>query len=448
MVEHDNELGVHELPQKAPDAEHHPPRLSGVLLFDRDQSHAVAAALRRQVKIDHLRELPLQKRHEHLVKCDAEHGGLVRRLAGVGAVVDGVASQGDALDSKHGEVIDLVVIAGVIAKRALRRGLAGRQVALEDDLGVRRHLQVAADGAGQLGAAAAQQTRELVLRQRIGHRRDRAQRGRRIGTQRHTHRVGLTRIELTVVAVVERTATVRQPAHDELVAADDLLAVDAEVLPLLARTTGDGQAPGQQWADVARPAGLDRQLREVHRIALDHDLLARRLGDDFGRHRQDLFNQGQRLPGGAQALGRFGFFEEGQCLANLAQTVPPVLALDAHAQRHPLRRAEQVAEHGRAVARHVLEQNRRPAALEQAVAEFGHLEDRADRLLDTDELTGGLKVRDEVAQVAVFHAGLRITRNTTANRASTGASLNQRYQTWLRVLAPARNRLRMAPQTW
>ena len=33
--------------------------------------------------------------------------------------------------------------------------------------------------------------------------------------------------------VIRRAAAVREPAHDDLVAADDLLAVDAEILPVV-----------------------------------------------------------------------------------------------------------------------------------------------------------------------------------------------------------------------
>ena len=46
-----------------------------------------------------------------------------------------------------------------------------------------------------------------------------------------------------VVAKVERAAAMREPAHDDLVAADHLLAVDAEVLALLLRPARDGRAP-------------------------------------------------------------------------------------------------------------------------------------------------------------------------------------------------------------
>jgi hypothetical protein len=67
-----------------------------------------------------------------------------------------------------------------------------------------------------LGAAAAQQAGELVLRQRVGHRRHRAQDGGRVGAQRHGDRERLARVGAREVAEVERAAAMGQPAHDDL----------------------------------------------------------------------------------------------------------------------------------------------------------------------------------------------------------------------------------------
>ena len=65
-------------------------------------------------------------------------------------------------------------------------------VAFEHDLGARRHLQrplgFADARVDQFGRRAAQQSGELILRQRVRHRSDRAQHGRRIGAQRDRHR--------------------------------------------------------------------------------------------------------------------------------------------------------------------------------------------------------------------------------------------------------------------
>ena len=153
VVGDDDHLRVHELTQEAPDAEHHALGVPGVLLFHRHDGEPIAAAFRRQVEVGDLRILLLQERHEHLVQRHAEHRRLVRRLAGVGRVIDRIAPQRDALDRQHRKALDLVVVAGVVAERALRRRLvAGRVVrigldeAFEHDLRRRRHLQVVRAG--------------------------------------------------------------------------------------------------------------------------------------------------------------------------------------------------------------------------------------------------------------------------------------------------------------
>ena len=77
-------------------------------------------------------------------------------------------------------------------------------MALQHDLRVRRHLERAADTLHNLGARAAQEARELVFAQRIGHRRDGAQHGRRVRTERDRERKGRSGMRETMIAEVER----------------------------------------------------------------------------------------------------------------------------------------------------------------------------------------------------------------------------------------------------
>jgi hypothetical protein len=80
----------------------------------------------------------------------------------------------------------------------------------------------------------------------------------------------------------------------DLVARDHLLPVDAQVLALARvrhrlRAARDDQAPGDQRAGVAGPAGLHRQAAEVDVRALDILLLAgrrRRTVAGFMSHRR------------------------------------------------------------------------------------------------------------------------------------------------------------------
>ena len=136
--------------------------------------------------------------------------------------------------------------------------------AFQHDLGTGRHLQVAAQALHQFGLAAAQQSGELVFGKTVRHRRDRAEYGGRIGADHHRDRERLAGMRLAPVLKIQRAAAMRQPAHDDLVRRDHLLAVDAEILARLVRPARDHQAPGDQRRDIAGPAGLDRQLAQIH----------------------------------------------------------------------------------------------------------------------------------------------------------------------------------------
>ncbi len=229
-----------------------------IRLLHGHDGHAVRTAFGRQVEVGDLWKLLLQDWHEHFVQRHTENRRLIRRTTGVGAVIDRFDSMGDALDGEHREAVDFVVVAGVVTIRAFVGHFARMDHALEDDLGGGRHLQVVAAALHQFGTVAAQQTSESVFGETVRHRRHSAKNGCRVSAQSHRDREWLTRVFFAPLTVIQRAATVAQPAHDHLVAADHLLTIDAEVLAVLVRTFGDGQAPGDQRTDVARPAGLYR----------------------------------------------------------------------------------------------------------------------------------------------------------------------------------------------
>ncbi len=193
---------------------------------------------------------------------------------------------------------------------------------------------------------------------------------------------------------------------------DHLLPVDAEVLPRLVRSARHREAPGDERADVVGPAGLHRQAREVDVGALPHDLLARRGAPLLRRHVHHLHEHRPRvLPRVLQPLRRLGLLEEREQLADFAQRLDGLLA---HPQRDAPRRAEEVAEHRnpRAPARSIealrlLEQQRRAARLQHAVADFGHLEPRVDLDADALQLAAAFELRKEIAEVGVFHRDAR-----------------------------------------
>src|SRR3546814_13651300 len=84
----------------------------------RSHCQAVAASFRWQVEVDDFGQLPFQQRHEHFVQGYAQNGWFVGRLAGIGAVVNGLAAHGDALYGKDRKPILLVVITGMEIGRA------------------------------------------------------------------------------------------------------------------------------------------------------------------------------------------------------------------------------------------------------------------------------------------------------------------------------------------
>ena len=131
VVHDDHPLGVHELPQVAPDAHHHALGVAGVGLLHRDHGDPVGAALGRQPEVDDLRELLAQQRDEHLVQRLAQHAGLVRRPAGEGGQVDRVLAHGDRADLEDRELLDRIVVAGVVAVGPLVGVVVEQDVALD-----------------------------------------------------------------------------------------------------------------------------------------------------------------------------------------------------------------------------------------------------------------------------------------------------------------------------
>ena len=72
-------------------------------------------------------------------------------------------------------------------------------------------------------------------------------------------------------------------------------------------------------------------------------------------------------------------------------------------ERHPLRRAEEIAQHRHRETGRALEQQRRPASLERPVADLGHLELRADFDRDAPQQAARLELVQEVSQVSILH---------------------------------------------
>ncbi len=80
----------------------------------------------------------------------------------------------------------------------------------------------------------------------------------------------------------------RKPAHDKAVFTNNLLAIDAQVLPLFVRTAGYGEPPGNQRSRIAGPAFHDGNPRQIDVIAAENLFLAGCIAQPFGGHIQHL----------------------------------------------------------------------------------------------------------------------------------------------------------------
>ena len=172
----------------------------------------------------------------------------------------------------------------------------------------------------------------------------------------------------------------RQPAHNQFVFADQLLAINPQVLPLFVRPAGYRQPPGDQRRGIFRPAGHNRDFIQVDIIALDDFLLTGGAAQAFGRHIQHLLELRQLIKQVAEAFWRLRFFQKGQQFTHLAQRTDILLP---HPQRHATRRAEQIAQHRHGIAFRILKQQRRAAGAQSPVGNFGDFQVRIDRQSDT-----------------------------------------------------------------
>ena len=316
-------------------------------------------------------------------------------------MIDGIAPLGDVGDGEDRELVHFVVVAGVIAVRPFGGHLPRLQIAFQHDLGAGGHFQIAAQRLHHLGTAAPQQTGKGVFGEAVRHRRHRAQDGRRIGAQRHRHREAFARVGLLPLAKINGATPVIQPAHDQLVLADLLLAIDAEVLSLLVGTAGDGQPPGDQGRHIPGPAVLDGDLIQIHRVPFQHHLLTGGRREPLGRHVEHLLEDGQLLHQLLEPARRLRLFQIGEPGPHLAQGADVGLA---HAHGNPVRRAEQVGQHRHGVALGILKQQSRAPRTQGTVADLGHLQIGVYLATDAPELSVLFQLRDKITQVLVFHA--------------------------------------------
>ncbi len=252
----------------------------------------------------------------------------------------------------------------------------------------------------------------MILRQRVGHRRDRTQDRGRVGAQCHCNREGPVRVGTREVAEVERAATMGEPAHDDLAPADHLLTIDAQVLPQARRgyrlrPARDRQAPGNQRAGVTWPAGLHRQPGQIDVIAFYNDVLARRAANGRRLHIPYGLEHLQQASRVLETARWLGFLQARQHSAHVTQARQ---ILRAHGQRHPFRGTEQVDQRRNFVTYWMFNQHCRTTSAKYAVSECCHLQPRRYGLDDPSQLASGFELAEEVTQITVFHISVTVSK--------------------------------------
>ena len=319
------------------------------------------------------------RRHGHLVVDAPFHLGAV-----LDVLEDGVAAHGDGVDVEN-RVLPRPrqVVVLELAEGAFLLAHVGKDLPFQHHLGLRRHLHVVGLALDHLHLLL-QEPRsdgQLVPAVVRGGGGGEVEHGVVADHESHRHALALGLVLLVVgpaVARVEQDAGLARPLH--------LQAVEAQVAVAGVRVLGDHQAGGDERAAVADAALVDRQLRDVHLVVLEHALLDRTRGHDAGG------------TGRLRAPHEFRHH---------------LVAVDAEGQRrqsHVARRLPEATPTGEAVE--VFEQQRPLTGLPQ---KRPHLRPRVHRLGDGVEHAGAAQLVDPGAYV-LFHMLFRRSEVIAARR--------------------------------
>ena len=203
--------------------------------------------------------------------------------------------------------------------------------------------------------------------------------------------------------VVRAPVLVNLPVHRGGAAVEHLQPVNADVARAVARVLRDHRGERDERRRVSRPAGLDREPAEIDLVTGEHDLLHRAAADAL------RLRIGDRLEL-AQAANLLGEPLRRLHLEHVAEPPPRLVqALDPERETHPPLGPELVDQQRMAGLR-VLEEQRGPAGLDDAIRDLGDLEVRVDLGRDADELALALEKRDPVAEIASHPDQSRVER--------------------------------------
>ena len=260
---------------------------------------------------------------------------------------------------------------------------------LEDDLRVRRHLELDGLARDELHRRPLEEACDHQLADVLRERRARRVRGHGVEPKRDRDRdAPVGRREQVGAAVL-----VDLPVHERRAPVDLLHAVHADVPHAGLAVARDHGRQRDERRGVERPAAHDREEVEVDVVAGQDDLLACPLGDALGRRVGDRLERAE-LPHLVDEPLRRGQLEH--LLELRGDVVEPV---DAEREAHPPLGAELVDEERQPRALDVLEEERRPARLDDPIRDLRDLELGVDLRNDAHELVLALEERDPFAEV-------------------------------------------------
>ena len=175
-----------------------------------------------------------------------------------------------AVRLKTGKLLGRRVVARVVAERALGGEVVLVDIALEDDLGVRRYLEIDGDTLDQLDRLAAEEAGNHQFVDVLRERRARRVRGHRVEPEcdRNLHPALREQI-------VGATVLVDLPVHGGRAGAEHLHAIHPDVALAGAWIARDHGRQRDERPGIAGPARLHGQPAQIDLVALEHDLLAR-----------------------------------------------------------------------------------------------------------------------------------------------------------------------------
>ena len=301
VVHHHDPLAEHHL-SGSPDGVHDLLGVAGEGFADGHDHQVMEPPGRRQVHIHHFRKDHAQQGQEDPLGGQAQVGVLLGRAADDGGRVDRVLAVGDGLHVQHRVVVGQGIVAGMVAERAFPPELAGVHPALDDDLGIRRHLQVVADAADHLHPLAPEEAGEHDLREE-GRQRRRGRIGQGgVAAEADRHRHALAG---RVAVPGPGPVVVQLGVEAEAVLVEHLQAVQAHV-PVSVAEPGVAQPQGDEGAAVLRPGGEHRQAGEPGFLAAPDHLLAEALAHGLGHPAPHLGQErelGQLLQEAGAGLG-------------------------------------------------------------------------------------------------------------------------------------------------